>query len=84
MEIKWDSPSSIIGGMIALLVVIPIILLAFPEITTGLINLSQLSDFKFASFFESGGVAFILLSVGVLAGIFGYFGYKILKGGSKR
>ena len=54
-----------------------------PDILDVFTNLSNITGFEFSAFFESGGIAGLVLSVALLIGIFGYLGFKVM-GSSKR
>ena len=80
MSKNLADPSVIIYVLILLLVGVRVIIAVFPMIVDALTNLSTLSGFTFGSLFSSGGVAQIVLSVSIFAGILAILGFKIFGG----
>jgi cell division protein FtsX len=77
--INLKSPSGIAVGVIMLVVAIQIMVAVLPDLITAFGNISTISGLSFASFFASGGVVLLLLSVAILIGVFSMRGF----GGNK-
>jgi len=78
-----SDPGAVISMVVGLTILAAILVDQFPVIIAAFVNLSGISGFQFASFFETDGVAALILSVVVLIGVFGFLGFKIMTG-SKR
>ena len=78
--IKFNNPSAIAIGIIMLVVGVQILVQVLPTLITAFTNLSGVANLSFASFFGTGGVVLILLSVAVLVGVFKMLGF----GGGKK
>lgn len=68
---------------ITLSILSQVALLMFPDILGAFVNISNIEGFSFGTFFASGGIAALILSVALLAGVFGLIGFKLF-GRSKR
>lgn len=77
---SMNNPKALIMAIIFFVVGIQILVATLPDIITGLINISQIENLGFASFFASNGVALLLVGVAVLLGVLGFLGL----GGGKR
>ncbi len=75
------SGSHVIEAVIGITVLLAIVVGLFPTISTSFLSLSTLGNFSFGSMFATGGLAFILLSVGILLGVLAMLGIKLRAGG---
>lgn len=57
---------AIIMATLAMILVPAVIIITFPMMITYFANLSTLSGFTWSSFFNSGGIMYLLLSTGIL------------------
>ena len=73
--LNFKSPGAIATGIILLVVAITVMVEVLPSLITAMINISQIDNLAFASFFSAGGVVLLLLSVGVLLAIFKILGF---------
>lgn len=76
MVFKLKSPDGMAVGVIMLVVAIQILVQVLPELINSFINLSNVSNLSFASFFGANGVVLLLMSVAILIAIFGFLGVR--------
>lgn len=62
-------PFGVIDYVIGFLILVQILVAGLPLIFSGFQNLSVISDLPFASFFQSGGVMYIVIGAVVIKGI---------------
>lgn len=77
---SMKSPTSAVNTVILFVVVLLLLVELLPEATSAIIQLSTVPNLGFSGFYESGGVALIVLGAAVLIGIFALIGF----GGGKR
>lgn len=74
-------PADFAVTIIMLTVALQIAVQTLPTLITAFINLSNVSNLSFSSFFAANGVALLMLSVAILIGIFAALGLKKGRGG---
>jgi hypothetical protein len=72
----FKNPNQMVYSVIMLVVGLQVLVALLPTLFSGFTNLSAVSGLSFATFFQSGGVAFLLISVAILLGILGAVGLK--------
>jgi hypothetical protein len=73
--IDLKNPKTMITGLLLIVVAMQILVSQLPSVITSIINLSQISNLGFSSFFASGGVVLLMLGVAVALAIFGMLGF---------
>lgn len=81
--LNFKNPGAVAVGIILLVVAIQVMVEVLPDLITAIINISEISNLSFSSFFSAGGVVLLLLSVGILLAIFKILGFGMGKGGMK-
>ena len=66
--INFSNPKAMVGGFIALIIGVELLVQFLPDVIGGIINLSGISNLAFSNFFAGGGIVLILVSVGILYG----------------
>ena len=71
--------------LITIAVTAGVAVLTIPMILAYFVNFSNIDGFIFADFFKSGGIASLIISAGLVVGIFALLGMKIAmgKGGNR-
>jgi len=68
------NPSTLITSIVMLVIAVSILAQALPTVITAVINISQVSNLGFASFFEANGIILLALGAAVLLGVLGVLG----------
>lgn len=71
--INIKNPKQMITGILLVVIAVSILPVLLPTLITNIINLSTISNLSFASFFASGGVVLLMVSVAVVLAILGVF-----------
>ena len=78
---QLKNPSGLIKTILLIVLASNVLVVALPLLLTAMINISNISNLSFASFFAAGGIVFLAISMAIVIGLLGWFG---LSGGSKR